>query len=169
MAGKNTEDIIPMAGLTKDNDITVRFIEEMPFNGAGKKQELLTWNHKKIREHLQERFPDLQKVSDPENSTAFHYRIAGHKGVIGIIAAYSRTFCGTCNRIRVTAQGTLKTCLYDDGVLNIKQLIRSGLADEEIKSKLVEAFSQRAKDGFEAEANRKNHQPAYESMSTIGG
>lgn len=169
MDGKNTEDIIPLAYLTKDNDITVRFIEEMPFNGAGKKQEHLAWSHKKIREHLQERFPDLQKISDPENSTAFHYRIPGHKGAVGIIAAYSRTFCGTCNRLRVTAQGTLKTCLYDDGVLDIKNLLRSGVSDEDIKKQLVKVFHQRAKDGFEAEANRKDHQPVYESMSTIGG
>jgi cyclic pyranopterin phosphate synthase len=169
MEGKNIEDLVPIARLTKDSDITVRFIEEMPFNGAGSAGSGLTWNHRKIHEHLQEHFPGMQKVSDPENSTAFHYQIPGHKGKIGIIAAFTRTFCGTCNRIRVTAQGMLKTCLYDDGVLDIKHLLRSGVSDEQIKHQLIRAFSQRAKNGFEAEAKRKDHQPAHESMSTIGG
>jgi cyclic pyranopterin phosphate synthase len=110
----------------------------------------------------------LKKITDPENSTAYHYQIPGHRGTIGIIAAFSRTFCGTCNRIRVTAQGTLKTCLYDDGVLNIKDLMRAGLEDKEIKKHLLHAFTNRAKDGFEAERNRKVH-TVSESMSTIGG
>ena len=169
MDGKNTQDIIPMAALTKENNITVRFIEEMPFNGEGKHDATLLWTHHKILRHLQEQFPTLHKVSDPQNSTAYHYKIPGYKGTLGIIAAFSRTFCGSCNRLRVTAQGTLKTCLYDDGVLDIKHLLRSGTADEEIKQKLIHAFNHRAKDGFEAEANRKDQQPAYESMSTIGG
>jgi len=168
MDGKNTEDIISLAELTKDNNISVRFIEEMPFNGEGK-QATLTWNHKKILQHLQEHFASIHKVSDPENTTAFHYKIPGYQGTIGIIAAFSRTFCGTCNRIRVTAQGTLKTCLYDDGVLNIKHWLRAGITDEDLTQKLLQAFNQRAKDGFEAERNRNDHQSAYESMATIGG
>ena len=169
MDGKNTADILPMAELARDNDITVRFIEEMPFNGAGNNRAALPWNHRKIHEHLRERFPDIARTSDPENSTAFHYKVPGYKGRIGIIAAFSRTFCGTCNRLRVTAQGTLKTCLYDDGVLNIKDLMRSGATDDALKLRLLHAFTQRAKDGFEAEAARKDHLQAYESMSTIGG
>lgn len=168
MGERNTQDIIPMAGLTRDNDITVRFIEEMPFNGDGRPASLL-WTHKKILAHLELHFPGISKIKDPDNSTAFHYRIPGHKGTLGIIAAFSRTFCGTCNRIRVTAQGVLKTCLYDDGVLDIKYLLRSGLDDEAIKNKLIYAFNHRAKNGFVAEANRKDHHTAHESMSTIGG
>ena len=169
MDGKNTEDIIPLVGLTKENNITVRFIEEMPFNGEGTHAPMLVWTHHKILQHLREYFPEIQKISDPENSTAFHYKIPGYQGSVGIIAAFSRTFCGTCNRIRVTAQGTLKTCLYDDGVLNIKHLLRSGISDEDLKQKLLHVFNQRAKDGFEAERNRKDHLPVHESMSTIGG
>lgn len=169
MDGKNTEDIIPMAELTKDNDVSVRFIEEMPFNGDGRRAADLTWNHKKILRHLEAHFPAIQKINDPENSTAFHYKIPGHKGTLGIIAAFSRTFCGTCNRIRVTAQGTLKTCLYDDGVMDIKHWMRTGISDDELKAKLLHVFNQRAKNGFEAEAARKDHHFAHESMSTIGG
>lgn len=169
MDGKNIDDIIPLARLTKEKNLSVRFIEEMPFNGGEKHGERLIWNHRRIHEHLNAAFPELYKINDPENSTAFHYRIPGHEGTIGIIAAFTRTFCGTCNRIRVTAQGTLKTCLYDHGVSDIKTLLRSGITDEALKNHLLKAFSQRPKDGFEAEARRKDHQSAFESMSTIGG
>ena len=169
MEEKNIQDIIPLVELTKQYPVSVRFIEEMPFNGEGSHYPKLTWTYKKILEYIQLHYPDLQKVSDPENSTAYHYSIPGHKGNIGIIAAFSRTFCGTCNRIRLTAQGVLKTCLYDDGVLNIRDLMRSGIRNQQIKSELLKAFNNRPKDGLEAEQNRINNSPVSESMSTIGG
>jgi len=168
MDGKNIDDIIPMVELAKDHPISVRFIEEMPFNGEGNHYPKLFWTHHKIVEHIRLAFPSLQKVDDPKSSTAYHYQIPNFKGNIGVIAAFSRTFCGTCNRIRVTAQGVLKTCLYDDGVLNIKNLMREGRSDEELKQQLMKAFSNRPKDGFEAEQKRSNKK-VNESMSTIGG
>jgi molybdenum cofactor biosynthesis protein A len=169
MDGKNTEDIIPLVELTKVYPVSVRFIEEMPFNGEGNHYTSLTWTYSKIVEYITNHFPNLQKVKDPIGSTAYHYQVPGHPGTIGVIAAFSRTFCGTCNRIRVTAQGVLKTCLYDDGVLNIKQLFRDGSSDQEVKDVLLNAFRSRPKDGFEAEERRKNGSPIIESMSTIGG
>lgn len=169
MQEKNIEDILPLVELTRQYPISVRFIEEMPFNGEGSHYSKLSWTHKKILEYIQLHYPNLQKVKDPENSTAYHYSIPGHLGNIGIIAAFSRTFCGTCNRIRLTAQGVLKTCLYDNGVLNIRDIMRSDMNDLQLKSELLKAFNNRAKDGLEAEQNRINHSPVSESMSTIGG
>ena len=168
MEGKNTEDILEMVKLTRDQNVSVRFIEEMPFNGEGSHYPSLLWTYKKILEYIQQEFPTIKKIQDEQNSTAYHYQIPDFKGNVGIIAAFSRTFCGSCNRIRLTAQGTLKTCLYDDGVLNIKNLMRSGVSDLEIKKHLLHAFSNRPKDGFEAEQNRRQHS-VLESMSTIGG
>lgn len=168
MEGKNIEDILPLVDLTKNKNVSVRFIEEMPFNGGSHYAPLL-WNYKKILSHIQEAHPSIVKIKDDPNSTAYHYKISGHKGDIGIIAAFSRTFCGTCNRIRLTAQGTLKTCLYDEGVLDIKKMLRAGESDEKIKHALEKAFSSRPLDGFEAEKKRSINQPVHESMSTIGG
>ncbi len=168
MEGQNIEDILPMVELTRNQNVSIRFIEEMPFNGEGSHYTSLTWTYKRILEYIHQEFPDIQKIKDEENSTAYHYQVPGFKGNVGIIAAFSRTFCGTCNRIRLTAQGVLKTCLYDNGVLNIRDLIRSGLPDEDIKEQLLNAFSHRPKDGFEAESKRKGN-TVSESMSTIGG
>lgn len=169
MDGKNIDDIVPLIELTKRNPISVRFIEEMPFNGGGTHYPALQWTHKKILQYITEHYPNIYKLDDPEHSTASHYGIPGHRGKIGIIAAFSRTFCGTCNRIRVTAQGDLKTCLYDDGVLNLKTLMRSNVSDDAIKLQLLNAFGSRPLDGFEAEQKRKDNRPVHESMSTIGG
>lgn len=169
MEGQNTEDILPMAALTKDYPISVRYIEEMPFNGAGSHYPILVWNHKKILETLKTAYPNLEKLPDPPHSTSMNYKIPGYKGSVGIIAAYSRTFCGSCNRIRITPKGMLKTCLYDDGVFNIKSLIKAGASDEQLETAFLEALNHRAKDGYEAERNRQFGIPVQESMSTIGG
>jgi molybdenum cofactor biosynthesis protein A len=168
MENKNTDDITPMVELTRRQNISVRFIEEMPFNGEGSHYPKLIWTHKKILEHIRSAFPSIKKIADPANATADHYQVPGFKGDVGIIAAFSRTFCGSCNRIRITAQGTLKTCLYDDGVLDIKKLMRLGKTDAEIKEELLFAFRHRPKDGMEAESHRSK-KSIMESMSTIGG
>lgn len=168
MNGKNTDDLIPLAELSKDRPISVRYIEEMPFNGGGAHDQKLPWNHKKILETLKTNYPDLQKIEDEAHSTSFNYAIPGHQGNVGIIPAFSRTFCGSCNRIRITPTGGLKTCLYDGGVLSLRDIMRATEDDEVIKNKLVEVIGKRAKDGFEAERQRKHHKPS-ESMATIGG
>ena len=169
MDGKNIDDILPMVALTKEHPVSVRFIEEMPFNGAGNHYEHLKWNYKAILAHIQAKYPAIQKLPDPPNSTSYNYQIPGHKGSIGLIAAYSRTFCGTCNRIRITPQGVLKTCLYDSGVFNVRDILRAGATDEQLKTTFLEALGNRAKNGFEAEQRRINDNPISESMATIGG
>ncbi|RWY50335.1 GTP 3',8-cyclase MoaA [Mucilaginibacter gilvus] len=169
MAGKNTQDIIPLVELTKALPVSVRFIEEMPFNGDGHSYSGALWDYVRIFDEIRNVYPDIQKIPDPLYSTAYNYQIPGHSGSIGIIAAYSRTFCGTCNRIRITPQGTLKNCLYDDGVLNIKDLMRDGKSNTSIVDSLRVAFNSREKDGWAAERKRKENPNFHESMATIGG
>lgn len=168
MAGKNIEDIVPLVELSRHNAVDIRFIEEMPFNGEGDHYGRLEWTHVRILEHIRSFFPDMAKIRDDAHATASSYQIPGFAGKLGIIAAFSRTFCGTCNRIRVTAQGTLKTCLYDAGVLDVRALLRQTDDDTHVAEQLLRAFHSRAKDGFEAEATRRSN-PVSESMSTIGG
>ena len=169
MDGKNTQDIIPLVELTKDLPVSVRFIEEMPFNGDGHIYGGLQWDYVRILEEIKDKYPNIKKITDAEYSTSYNYQIPGHKGSVGIIAAYSRTFCGTCNRIRITPVGGLKTCLYDDGVLNVKDLIRQGSSEDNLKMLLQGTFSNRAADGWEAERLRVEHKGVHESMATIGG
>lgn len=163
----NIEDIIPLVDLTKKYPVNVRFIEEMPFNGSNDYKPSLS--HTEILDHIKRAYPILNKIKDEEGTTAHNYDIPGHIGSVGIIAAYTRTFCGSCNRIRITAIGELKTCLYDNGVLNLKALITNGATDDDLRYALLNAFSNRSKDGFEAEKGVNYANASRESMTTIGG
>ncbi|MFK7934460.1 MAG: GTP 3',8-cyclase MoaA [Saprospiraceae bacterium] len=167
MANRNTQDILPMVELAKNQPVSVRFIEEMPFNGAGAAEDAAHWNYRDILSHIKTKYPDIQKIPDPPFSTSANYQIPNHRGTVGIIAAYSRTFCGTCNRIRMTPQGILKTCLYDEGVFNLRDILRAGATNEQLKTTLLDALGSRAKDGWEAEQRRTFG--VSESMATIGG
>lgn len=169
MDGRNTQDILPLVQLTKSLPVSVRFIEEMPFNGGDSHYTQLQWDHVRILHTIQQAHPGIKKLPDPPYSTAYNYQIPGHMGTVGIIAAYTRSFCGTCNRIRITPQGVLKTCLYDDGVLNIRDLLRTHQSNDALQQALLHAINHRAKDGWQAEKLRKENGSVHESMATIGG
>ena len=167
MDGKNDQDILALASFTEKHPVSVRFIEEMPFNGLGQNAPQLKWDFIKIIEHIKETYPNLKPLEVKYGDTAMNYQIPGFLGNIGVIAAFSRTFCGTCNRLRITAKGEVKTCLYDDGVFDLKTLLRENASDDDIKKSLFDLHQVRPLDGFEAEKNRKN--VIQESMTTIGG
>ena len=168
MDGRNIEDIYPMLELTKHDDVSVRFIEEMPFNGTEGQGNATIWPAKKIMTYIEEKYT-YEKMVDPPASTSLNYKIPGYVGSFGIIPAYTRTFCGSCNRIRLTPQGTLRTCLYGEGQVNFRDLIRGGVTDEVLGDHLIKVVGKRAKDGFEAEKSRSATVPVSESMATIGG
>ncbi|MEO0897577.1 MAG: GTP 3',8-cyclase MoaA [Bacteroidota bacterium] len=166
MKGKNIDDILPMIELARDRKVDIRFIEEMPFNGSGKHD---TWTYQQTLEFVKSHYPQMGKIKDAPFSTSFNYQIPDFQGSIGFIPAYTRLFCGTCNRIRLTPEGMLKTCLYDDGVMSVRDILRAGHSDEQIIDQLKGVLNKRAKDGFEAENKRKQGKPVSESMATIGG
>ena len=167
MQGKNEEDIIALTEFAREHPVSVRFIEEMPFNGSGLVEEKLFWDHARILERIRSQFQNLKARPFLFGETANTYEIPGFKGNVGIIAAFTRTFCGSCNRIRLTAKGQVKTCLYDDGVFDMKPYLRSEVSDEEVKAQFLTLFKSRPLDGFEAENKRKG--VITESMTTIGG
>jgi len=169
MQGRNDQDILPLVELTRHQPLSVRFIEEMPFNGTGPHYEHWVWDHQRILAHIAAHYPSLRKIPDPPFSTSNNYAIDGHRGTVGVIAAFSRTFCGTCNRIRITPLGVLKTCLYDSGVFNVRDLMRAGASDADLRAAFLDALGNRAKDGYEAEQRRFPGMPVAESMTTIGG
>jgi molybdenum cofactor biosynthesis protein A len=166
MADKNIQDIIPMAMLTKDDLVNIRYIEEMPFNGTGER-DVHFMDHKQILQHLKENLPSLKTIPAVAGQTATNYTIEGHKGTVGIIAAWSRTFCSDCNRIRITATGSMKNCLYDGGVLDLKRLLSDGSSDSMIKVAISLAYEKKHQNGFDSEKNRTSS--ITESMSSIGG
>jgi len=166
-AGVNTDEIIDFIELTKNKDIAVRFIEEMPFNGKGQRDISEVWNFKKILNHIKNHFEEIDPILSKKSSTSINYRIPGYKGTFGIIPAFTRTICNDCDRIRITSTGLFKNCLFDGGVFNVRDFIRNGASDDELKKLFIDTVHHKPENGFIAEAARGN--AVSESMSTIGG
>lgn len=167
-SGVNTDEITDFVELTKDKDIAVRFIEEMPFNGKGLRKTNENWNFNKILSKIQEKYPAIQTLKNKKSSTSHNFKVADYLGTFGIIPAFTRTICHDCNRIRITSTGMFKNCLFDEGVFNLRDFIRAGASDDDIKNIFINTVSNKPENGFIAEANRKNSEVS-ESMSTIGG
>jgi len=167
-SGVNTDEIIDFIELTKNDKVSVRFIEEMPFNGEGIREVKEVWNYTKILKTINAHYQKVENVVSAKSSTSKNFKINGYKGSFGIIPAFTRTICTDCNRIRITSTGLFKNCLFDDGVFNIRDFIRNGASDDEMKQLFISTVQQKPKNGFIAEANRGNNSVS-ESMSTIGG
>jgi cyclic pyranopterin phosphate synthase len=166
-SGINTDEITDFAALTKDKKMAVRFIEEMPFNGEGQREMQENWNYNRILKEIKTRF-ELTEIPSEKSSTSRNFSIENYKGTVGIIPAFTRTICGDCNRIRITSTGTFKNCLFDDGVFNLRDFLRNGASNDDLKELFLSLVKEKPKNGFVAEANRKEGDVS-ESMSTIGG
>lgn len=167
--GMNDDEIIPLAQLASKHPVSVRFIEEMPFNGREGSIKKIRWHADRIHQRLATGLDDFNEIPSAPNATAKEYTFSGAQGNVGIIAAYSRTFCGSCDRIRITSSGQMRTCLYGHDTLDLKHLLRTGVSKEDIQSAIGDAVGHRAKDGFEAEQTRRKFQSTHDSMSIIGG
>jgi cyclic pyranopterin phosphate synthase len=166
-SGFNTDEIIDFVELSKEKDIAVRFIEEMPFNGKGQRDMQEVWDFNKIISHIKDSYSEIEPVLSKKSSTSRNYQIPNYKGTFGIIPAFTRTICNDCNRIRITATGMFKNCLFDGGVFNVRDFIRDGASDDELKKLFISTVHHKPENGFVAEASRGND--VSESMSTIGG
>lgn len=163
---KDTSDdeIIRLAELVRDFPINLRFIERMPFSGTVRSGKLENGN---LSQRLKRIFPAFEESISTLPTTARTFALPDYKGTIGIIQGYSRLFCATCNKLRITPSGMLKTCLYDNGVLNLKEMMRKGSGDEEIKLAIINCVQNRCVNGHEAELIAKRDMEP--SMGSIGG
>ena len=165
--GQNIDDIYAIMELQERYPIGVRFLEEMPFNGGNRNFSTLQWDYKTILEHIRKKYPDFEQITGPKSSTSINYKIEGHAGTFGLIPSFSRTFCGSCNRIRITATGDVITCLYGKPKANIRELLRTSDEDTAIVSQIHDVIGKRAKTGFEAQ--QEDRLPFERSMTSIGG
>jgi len=165
MKNFNQNEINNFIELTKDNDITVRFIELMPFDSH---QVWKTGNFigtDLIEKIIRSGFPKI-KVSKGSKTEDKIYKIPGHLGKVGIIPAFSRTLCDKCNRIRITADGKLLNCLYSNNEFDLKKLINEGINPKELAQKIRKVMYLKEKNGWIAQKNGKK---TRESMTQIGG
>jgi cyclic pyranopterin phosphate synthase len=168
MNGVNDNEIIDFVEWTKNTPVHVRFIEFMPFDG-NRWTSNKVFTLKEIMKLIEEKYT-VTKLEDDMHDTAKKYSIAGHRGTFSIISTMSAPFCTGCNRIRLTADGKIKNCLFSTSETDLLSAFRKGedilpLIVENIRSKAKELGGQFTKD-FEKIHSEDIHN---RTMISIGG
>ncbi|HWJ24465.1 MAG TPA: GTP 3',8-cyclase MoaA [Gemmatimonadaceae bacterium] len=127
MRGVNDDELLDFARLTLEHPWDVRFIELMP---VGEMREL-TWEHVVPSDEVLQRVATLGALAPDAgpargNGPATYYRLPGAAGTIGVITPMTHTYCASCNRVRLTADGRLRTCLFGDHEVNLRDPLRRG-------------------------------------------
>ncbi len=163
--GFNEDELAGFVEMTRDAPLDVRFIEYMPFDGNA-------WNrdkfvpYKEMVDQISKSFPDFSCTDDSEINISKSWKVPGFKGSVGFISSMSQHFCAGCNRIRITADGQLKVCLFGAQELNLRDMMREGHSDDRLLSEIQTALSRKkpSHDGMDAIAASENR-----PMILIGG
>ncbi|XP_055755149.1 molybdenum cofactor biosynthesis protein 1 isoform X2 [Salvelinus fontinalis] len=131
MRGLNEDELLDFVALTEKKPLEVRFIEYMPFDGN-------KWNFKKMvsyqemLDRIRQQWPSLEQLPLGKTDTAKTFKVPGFQGQVGFITSMSDHFCGSCNRLRITADGNLKVCLFGNTEVSLRDVLRSGASDQEL-------------------------------------
>jgi cyclic pyranopterin phosphate synthase len=138
--GYNDQDVAQLAALTIDRDWHMRFIEMMPF-GIGECATLVREQYvanTEVRERIERQFGELVPLPGSVSDESKNYRLRGARGVVGFISPVSEPYCGSCNRMRLTADGKLHLCLLTDDEMDIKRQLRES-GPEAVREILLKA------------------------------
>ncbi len=139
--GFNENDLIELACLTYERDWQVRFLEVMPFADVAEFQQATMVTTAEMIAHIEATLGTLTEVNDGKlDGEARVYRLAGARGEIGFISPVSAPFCANCNRVRLTADGTLRLCLLKDGELDLKTPVRRGATSDDLADLMQHAI-----------------------------
>lgn len=126
MRGVNDDEIIDFIEFTKDKNVHFRFIEFMPFDG-NKWDWSKGLSYKEIMEMVKLNYRNnFSRIEDRKNDTSRNFRANGYQGTFAIISSVTNPFCDTCNRIRLTADGKIKNCLFSDSETDLLSAMRKG-------------------------------------------
>ena len=130
--GHNEDEVADFAAFAREHDVKMRFIEFMPLDSGHEWSRTDVVSGREIRERISERFPLVPLSIDRGSETASRYGFAdGAPGEIGIIAPVTEAFCGACSRIRLTADGQIRTCLFSTVEHSLRDVIRTGATRSE--------------------------------------
>jgi cyclic pyranopterin phosphate synthase len=165
LRGFTEEEILPMARFARENPYEVRFIEFMPLDADRSWNPDLVLPGEEIRAAIDAVYPLEPEPREP-SATARVYRFADGQGRIGFINPVSDPFCGDCNRIRITSEGKLRTCLFSLHETDLRTPMREGASDAEVEEVIRDAV-------WRKELKHRVNEPGYRqparSMSQIGG
>jgi cyclic pyranopterin phosphate synthase len=163
--GINDHEIEALAGFGQERGLSMRFIEFMPLDSRRAWQRELVVSGAEIRRRIEARFPLRPGPSGNRSETARRWLLP-ERGEIGIVAPVSEPFCGHCNRLRLTADGQVRTCLFSVTEHDLRGLMRAGASDEELRQWLRDVVLHKEARHHIGEAD---FQPPDRSMSCIGG
>ncbi|KAK3818818.1 MAG: molybdopterin cofactor [Benniella sp.] len=165
MRGTNDKEVLDFVEFTRNKKVDVRFIEYMPFGGNKWKENKLV-PYQELIENIRVVHPTFKKLIDDPNDTSKAYHVPGFAGQVGFITSMSDHFCGTCNRLRMTADGNLKVCLFGNAEVSLRDMMRQGKTDEELLEVIGMAVKNKKKQhaGMSNLVNMKNR-----PMILIGG
>jgi cyclic pyranopterin phosphate synthase len=131
--GHNDDEVADFAAFARDHDVKMRFIEFMPLDSGHDWKPADVVSGREIRERISERFPLVPIDEERGSETSSRYRFQdGAPGEVGIIAPVTEPFCGACSRIRLTADGQIRTCLFSTVEHSLRDVVRSGATRSEI-------------------------------------
>lgn len=160
------QDILSLVEFARDYDTDVRFIEVMPI-GAG--VDCSSFNEQEIKAVIEKHCGKIELCNEVRgNGPSVHYSIDGFKGKVGFISAISHKFCDSCNRVRLTADGYLKTCLQFEAGVFVTPYLRRNCTDEELMDILAEGISKKPK-SHQFDQKENFDKKEYRNMSQIGG
>ncbi|XP_067646459.1 molybdenum cofactor biosynthesis protein 1 isoform X2 [Eurosta solidaginis] len=142
MRNFNEDEICDFVEFTRDRAVDVRFIEYMPFTGNKWQTELLV-SYKETLEIIRKKWPDFQALPNGPNDTSKAYSVPGFKGQIGFITSMTEHFCGTCNRLRLTADGNIKVCLFGNKEFSLRDAIRANCSEDDLIALIGTAVSRK--------------------------
>lgn len=165
--GRNDDELVDLARFARENSVVMRFIEYMPLDSGHRWDRDLVVSGRKIHNVIDAAFPLSPLEVDRGSSTAWRYAFAdGSPGEVGIIAPVTDMFCGQCSRIRLTADGQLRTCLFSTAEHDLRGPLRAGASSKELIGLIQNAVSQ--KEPRHRINDAEFVQPAR-TMSFIGG
>ena len=131
--GRNDDELADMARFARSTGVSMRFIEFMPLDSGHEWSREMVVSGREIHDAINAVYPLQLKESSRGSETAWKYQFAdGAPGEIGIIAPVTEMFCGACSRIRLTADGQIRTCLFSTSEHNLRDFVRSGATRDEI-------------------------------------
>ncbi|HKI86737.1 MAG TPA: GTP 3',8-cyclase MoaA, partial [Thermoanaerobaculia bacterium] len=135
----NERDILQMAALTRDLPLSVRFIEMMatPSNRDLQSDGFLSAT--RVRTAIESHYGILTRAPEQTgNGPARVYRLPGHRGTLGFITPMSHSFCASCNRLRLTARGELRLCLFDERDYPLRHLLKTSEPEAALRQRILE-------------------------------
>jgi len=169
LRGVNEDEVEPLTGHAREHGWELRFIEFMPVENGGGWDPSRVVRGDETRRRIDRLWPlEPDRGADP-GAPAARYAFRDGKGTVGFIDSVSKPFCSSCSRLRITADGKFRVCLYDDREIDLKQALRSGARDADLERLMVEAVRGKGRGGALEIFERKRALPLARTMHQIGG